>query len=144
MENVVTYIPIYVIALIVEFIVFFGYVYFVSVKTEGGVSRRWKASAFISVCCGLLVHVSILGAIVLGWLIETNIEIFLISLPEKVMSFFANAIAVGAIVTMPVVMIGLFMAYFHLWQTGDRFVEKYWRNPKVHYGENGKPPFLKF
>jgi len=143
MENVVENVPTYVVALSVELIVFFGFVYFVSIKTKGDISRRWKASAFISICFGLLVHTVTLAIIVLVWLIEAKAETFFVNLPEKAISFFAQVITIGAIVTMPVVIIGIFMAYYHLWQTGDRFVEKYWRNPKIHYGENAKPPFLK-
>ena len=144
MENVVENVLIYAVVLLIELGVFFGFVYFVSIKTEGDVSRRWKASAFISVCFGLLVHMVTLAIIILAWFIEANAATFFVNLPEKVMTFFAQVIAIGAIVTMPVVMIGIFMAYQHLWQTGDRFVEKYWRNPKIHYGENARPPFLKF
>jgi hypothetical protein len=39
-------------------------------------------------------------------------------------------------------MIGLFIAYSNFWQSGDWFIEKYWRNPKINYGANNKPPFL--
>ena len=144
MENVVEYVPIYVVTLLIELVAFFAFVYFVSTKSEGDISRRWKASAFIGVCFGLLVHLVFLAVIVLGWLFETNVESLFTNLPERIMSFIVEAIALGAIVTMPVAILGLFTAYHYLWQTGDRFVEKYWRNPKIHYGENQKPPYLKF
>ena len=144
MKNIVEYVPTYVIALLVEFIVYFGFLYLVSTKTAGDVSRQWKASAFISVCFGLLVHLVTLAVIILGWLIETNVETFFARLPENIISLFVQAIAIGAVATMPVVILGIFIAYLHLWQTGDRFVEKYWRNPKIHYGEHPNPPPLKF
>ncbi|HLO14339.1 MAG TPA: hypothetical protein VK206_05895 [Anaerolineales bacterium] len=134
----------YVIALIIELVVFFNFVYFVSRKTEVEVSRRWKASALISVSFGLLVQLVSLAIIVLDWVIKKDIETFIVSLPQMLISLFAESIVIGAMVTMPVILIGIFMAYHHLWQTGDRFVEKYWRNPKIHYDENSKPPFLKF
>jgi hypothetical protein len=143
MENVFEYIPTCIIALIIEFVVFFGFIYFVSIKTEGEVSRRWKAAAFISVCLGLLLHLVFLAIIVFAWLIEQNTATFFVNLPEVVIALFAQAIVIGAAMTMPVVIIGLFMAYLHLWQTGDRFIEQYWRNPKIHYGEQRKPPSLK-
>lgn len=144
MENVFEYLPGCIIALVIELVVFFGFVYLVSIKTDGEVSRRWKASAFISVCSGLLVQLVVLALVVFGWFIDNKTETFVVSLSTALLYFFAQAIVIGATVTMPVVIIGLFMAYHYLWQTGDRFVEKYWRNPKIHYGENSKPPFLKF
>jgi hypothetical protein len=144
MENIVEYLPNYAIALLIELFVFFGFVYLVSIKTEGDISRRWKAAAFIGVFYGLLIHLVFLVIIVLGWIFETNFETFFINLPERILSFTAQIIALETMVTMPIIIIGVFMAYHHLWQTGDRFVEKYWKNPKIHYGENQKPPFLKF
>lgn len=144
MENVFEYLPSCIIALIVELVVFFGFVYFVTMKTDDEVSRRWKAAAFVSVCSGLLVQLVVLALIVFSWFFENNTETFVVNLPTTIISFFAEGIVIGATVTMPVVIIGLLIAYHYFWQTGDRLIEKYWRNPKIHYGANSKPPFLKF
>lgn len=144
MENIVKYLPNYAIALLIELIVFFGFVYFVSIKAEGDVSRRWKASALISISFGVLIHLLFLVIIVLGRIFETNSETVFINFPERLVSFTTQAIGLAAIVTMPTIIIGVFIAYHYLWQTGDRFVEKYWKNPKIHYSENEKPPYLKF
>ena len=142
MDNIFEYLPGSIVALIVEFVVFFGLVYFVSRKTDDEVSRRWKASAFISVCFGIFVQLLILAIVVLVWYLENNSKTFVVNFSMGVISFFAVGIVIGATVTMPVVMIGLFIAYHNFWQSGDRCIEKYWRNPKIHYGANSKPPFL--
>jgi hypothetical protein len=144
MENVFEYLPSYIIALIVELIVFFGFVYFVTMKTDDEISRRWKAASFVSVCVGLLVQVAVWALVVFGWFIENNTEAFVANLSTTILLFFAEGVVIGATVTMPVVLIGLFIAYHYFWQTGDRLIEKYWRNPKIHYGANSKPPFLRF
>jgi hypothetical protein len=57
---------------------------------------------------------------------------------------FSATIGLAAIITMPTIIIGTLFAYYNFWKTGDRLIKKYWRNPKVHYDENAKPPFLKF
>jgi hypothetical protein len=142
MDNVFEYLPGSIIALTVEFVVFFGFIYFVSRKTDVEVSRRWQASAFISVCFGVFVQLLVLAIVVFVWLFENDIQTLFMNFSMIVISFFAVGIVVGAIVTMPMVMIGLFIAYLNFWQSGDRFIEKYWRNPKIHYGANRKPPFL--
>jgi|RhiMetdeSRZDD1v2_1073273.scaffolds.fasta_scaffold1848325_1 hypothetical protein len=144
MENVFEYLPGCIIALMLELAVFFGFIYFVTMKTDSEVSRRWKAAAFIGVCVGVSVQLIVLTLVVLGWFIESKTETFVVNLSTTVISFFAEGIVIGATVTMPVVFIGLFIAYHYFWQTGDRLIEKYWRNPKIHYGANSKPPFLKF
>ena len=144
MENIIDYIHNYVVALLIELIFFWVFVYVASNKTEGEVSRRWKASALLSVSFGLLIHFVLLALIVLGWIFETDFETLFADLLEKVMSFASQIIGLAAVITMPVIIIGVFIAYHYLWQTGDRLVEKYWKNPKVHYGENQKPPYLKF
>lgn len=143
MENVFEYLPDSIIALIVEFVVFFGFVHFASAKTKSEVSRRWKAAALISVCCGLLSHLLVSAILVLSWFFDKNIGKVIVELPNLLITFFAQAIVIGAMVTMPMVILVLFLAYFSLWQTGDRLVEQFWRNPKIHYDENNKPPFLK-
>jgi hypothetical protein len=144
MEKIIYYLPHYVVALVIELIIFLSFVYFASNKSEGEVSRRWKASAFLSVSFGLLLHSVLVALIVLGWIFETDSKGLFTDLPEKLMSVAVQTIGLAAIITMPVIIIGVFIAYRYLWQTGDRFVEKYWKNPKVHYGENQKPPYLKF
>jgi hypothetical protein len=142
MDNVVDYLPGCTIALILEFVVFFGFTYFVSRKTYGEVSRRWKASAFMSVCFGVFVQLLVLAIVVFVWLLEKDIQSMFMNFSMTIISFVAVGIVIGATVTMPVVVIGLFIAYHNFWQSGDRFIEKYWRNPKIHYGANRKPPFL--
>ena len=114
--------------------------YFTSTKTESEVSRRWKASAFLSASFGLLIHFVLMAIIVLGWIFETDSETLFADLLEKLMSFASQTIGLAAIITMPMIIIGDFIAYHYLWQTGDRLVEKYWKNPKVHYDKNQKPP----
>ena len=144
MENISKHLPFYVAALFIELIVFSGFVYFVSSKTKDDVSRRWKASAVISVLYGMAIHFLFMVIIVLGWIVETDFESLIATLPEKLFSFASQAIGLAAIITMPAIIFGVFIAYHYLLQTGDRLVEKYWKNPKIHYGENQKPPYLKF
>ena len=143
MENVFEQLPGHIIALTVELIVFFGLVCFATMKSESEASRRWKASALISVLLGFFIQLAVLALVVFGWLIGENTEASVMNLSTRVISFFAEGIVIGATVSMPVVLIGLLIAYHYFWQTGDRLIEKYWRNPKIHYGANSKPPFFK-
>jgi len=129
MENINEYLPRYVVALFIELIIFSGFVFFASSKTKDEVSRRWKASALISILYGLVIHFLLMAIIVLGWIFEKDFETLFADLPKKLLSFASQTIGLAAIITMPAIIIGVFIAYHYLWQTGDRLVEKYWKNP---------------
>ena len=147
MNNIIENLSTYVIALIIELIVFFGFLLLTTSITNSEVSRRWKGASLISVSYGLLFHLLILFIFIfefLSWIFKTNLELILANLPEKLILLESEAIALAAVITMPMIIVGVFIAYLHLWQTGDRFIEKYWKNPKIHYAINEKPPYLKF
>lgn len=144
LEKINVYFLHYVMALLIELIVFFGFVYIASSKTKGEVSRRWKASALISVLYGLVTHFLLMIIIFLGWIFETDFETMFVYLPEKLLSSASQCISLATTITMPAIIIGVFIVYHYLWQTGDRVVERYWKNPKIHYDENQKPPYFKF
>jgi hypothetical protein len=144
MENIVIYLPKYAIALFLEIFVFGCFAYLAPTRTKGEVSRRWAASSLVSILFGLSIHLFLMGIIIVGWISNVNVETFPPDLYGQFIEVLSVTIGLAAIFTMPTIIIGIFIAYFNFWQTGDRLIEKYWRNPKVHYGKNAKPPFLKF
>jgi ABC-type spermidine/putrescine transport system permease subunit I len=113
-------------------------------KIKSEVSRRWKASSLVSILFGLLIHLCILVIIVFGLISDVNVETMSTDLGRVFIEIFSATIGLAAIITMPTIIIGTLFAYYNFWKTGDRLIKKYWRNPKVHYDENAKPPFLKF
>jgi len=79
---------------------------------------------------------------VIDWLIKINIS----DLLQNVISFLDISLpaflALEALIVMPGIIIGTLIAYHRFLQSGDRLIEKYWKNPKIHYIDNQKPPYF--
>ena len=131
------------IVLLGEVLAFSGFAYFVFTKTTGEVCRRWKASVVCGVVVGFCIHSFFFVLGIIGLLVQINLN----NLPGLIASsllLIPAYLGVDSYITMPMVILGTFIAYSRFEQYGDRLIEKYWRNPKVHYGKDQKPPFLKF
>jgi NADH:ubiquinone oxidoreductase subunit 6 (subunit J) len=134
----------HVVILFAEIIVFSSFVYIVSTRTNEELSRRWKASAFVSVLFGLLIHFFCIVLFVIICIYNANSETLLNDLPNKFKEGLLLLISLATFITMPIIIIGIFIVFFQFRQNGDRLIEKYWRNPKISYREHAKPPYLKF
>jgi hypothetical protein len=144
MENLLPIQSNYLIILLVEVSLFSIFVYLVFSKTKDDVCRRWKASVFVSVIFGIFIQTILLGLSAVGWLMQVNFATLIDSFIKGFYALIPAWIGMEALLTMPIIILGTFIAYFRFWNSGDRLIEKYWRNPKIHYGQNQKPPFLKF
>jgi len=107
------------------------------------VSRRWKASVISGVVLGLSIHSIYYILRLAGWLIQVNLA----TIPSSLIIYFSQLIpgilGIDSIIIMPIIIMATFIAYVRFEQSGDRLIEKYWRNPKINYPEGQKPPFLK-
>jgi hypothetical protein len=142
-DNMIMELIQYLVLLLAEIIAFSIFVYFVSTRTHGQISRRWKASAFVSVLYGLLSHDLGNLLLLIGWNYGESLETLLIDLPNKLTKGFLFMINLAAFYTMPAIIIGVFFAYLNFWSSGDLWIEKYWKNPKISYRDH-EPPILKF
>jgi hypothetical protein len=144
MENLFP-IPInYFVILFVEIIVFSLFVYFVFTKTTGEICRRWKASVFLAALIGVFVQASFIGLGWVGWLMEVNLSTFFQDFIQFVDRLIPASLAMASFVTLPIIILGTFFAYAWFAQHGDYLIDKYWRNPKVYYRSDQKPPFHNF
>jgi hypothetical protein len=132
------------IVLVGENIAFMGFSILIHLKTVDAVFRRWKASAIISIFFGVFLHLAVYAIFIVSIITKSSFTITDLSVSTILVSFATLSIVFGELITMPCIIIGQFLIYFRLWQSGDRFVDKYWRNPKISYRENGDWPFLKF
>ena len=138
-----TYIQ-YVIILFAEIVVLSGFVYIIFSKAKGESSRRWKASVVVAVLFGVLIHICFIMALIMVWIDWANFETLFIDFFNKYKEGLLLIISADTLIILPMIIIGIFVAYIMFWQSGDRYVEKFWRNPKISYREHPKPPFLKF
>jgi hypothetical protein len=131
----------YWVLLLLEIIVYSVFVFIVFSKSTGEVYRRWNASVFVAGLIGIFIHSSIIGLGWLGWFMKLNLSTFVNDIIQFSNDLMPVSIAMASLITMPIIILGTFFAYARFKQFGDYYIDKYWRNPKVHYNSNHKPPF---
>lgn len=134
----------YLVFLFVEIMIFSTFAYFVFFKTTGEVCRRWKVSIFVAVTFGVVTQTFFIGLGWIGWLMKLNLATIGKDLIEYLNILMPASLGTASLITMPIIILGTFIVYYQLLNSGDCLIEKYWRNPKVHYGSNQKPPFRTF
>ncbi len=132
----------YLLILIVELLAFSIAAYLLFTKTKDEVNRRWKVSVLCGVTFGLSIDLIFFVMVVIDWLIKLNFSDFL----QNVISFLDKSLpaflGLEALIVMPGIIIGTLIAYYRFLQSGDRLIEKFWRNPKIHYRDDQKPPYF--
>jgi hypothetical protein len=134
----------YLLTLFVEIFTFSLFAYFVFSITKAEINRRCKGSVIIGVVSGLCFHTLFLILIIISWLNHLNPVTFFNIYRTYMSEVISGILGMDSMILMPITIISTIIAYVQLEQTGDRLIEKYWRNPKIYYGENPKPPYLKF
>jgi hypothetical protein len=132
------------IALFVEIIFFASFIFIVCFRTNEDFARRWKASVFIGMLSGICTHLIFTLLLIIGWIYRGGFTTLQNGVNEIIGQCVLLFVDTAAYFTMPVMILATLIAYFNFWQTGDRLIEKYWRNPKIRYRANQKPPYLKF
>jgi hypothetical protein len=120
------------------------FIFFVTTRTRSEISRRWIASLLFSLFAGITVYILFIVLFGINWLMITKDLIAAIDILHFARYFLPILIQTKVFIEIPVMVGFLLIAYVYFWQTGDRLIEKYWRNPRIYYPNNGKPPYLKF
>jgi hypothetical protein len=127
-----------------------GYVIFAYIVTRTrkiDVSRRWKASIFTGVLVGLVIFYGFLALLAIGLILESSTfllsNISLDQILNRVI-LFQQSILTLLIFSFLSTFISTIIVYINHWQTGDMFIEKYWRDPRVNYPDGKKGFMIKF
>lgn len=132
----------YLITFLVEVVFFSIFVYIVLKKTRDETLRRWKVSVFAGVATGFIIQTIIFGLGLVGWLMQVKSAAFFESLITYFFTLLSVFIVLESLVIMPIIILSTFIAYFQFENSGDRIIEKYCKNPKIHYSTDQKPPFF--
>jgi hypothetical protein len=130
------------ITLFIEIASYTGLIYVASKITKYETSRRWGASAYIGVLS--CIAGSTLIVIMLLVILISKGDIFAIirNLPRLYINSLYLMLGLITFISMPLTFIVTFGLYFTFWRDGDTLIEKYWKNPKIHYPDNAKPPYF--
>ncbi|MBP7356190.1 MAG: hypothetical protein KA928_08535 [Longilinea sp.] len=133
----------FLVILLVEVSIYTIFAVLVFSKTSGAVCRRWKASIFSAILLGVLCQAGINGLLLIGLLTKLRLATFIQDLSGYVHLLIPGSWAMLSLITMPTIILATFGIYYDFVKTDDYLIEKYWQNPKIHYGRGQKPPLLK-
>lgn len=130
------------IPFIIELFIYIIFIYLASTTTKLEVSRRWRASALVGVISGLALNTMIVIVIWSSWIMQGKIGTIFQDFAQAFILCFNIILGLTPYITMPMIIIVTLGSYFRFWQDGDRLIEMYWKNPKIHYPDNAKPPYF--
>jgi hypothetical protein len=130
------------ITLFIEIASYTGLIYVASKITKYETSRRWRASAYIGVLSGIAGSTLIVIMLLVILISKGDIFAIIRNLPRLYINSLYLMLGLITFISMPLTFIVTFGLYFTFWRDGDTLIEKYWKNPKIHYPDNAKPPYF--
>jgi hypothetical protein len=130
------------ITLFIEIASYTGLIYVASKITKYETSRRWRASAYIGVLSGIAGSTLIVIMLLVILISKGDIFAIILNLPRLYINSLYLMLGLITFISMPLTFIVTFGLYFTFWRDGDTLIEKYWKNPKIHYPDNAKPPYF--
>jgi predicted membrane metal-binding protein len=130
------------ISLFIEIASYTGFIYIASKITKHETSRRWRASALVGVLSGIAGSTVIVIMLLVIWILKGDVLTILRNLPMLYINSLYLMLGLITIFSMPLTFIVTLGLYFTFWRDGDTLIEKFWKNPKIHYPDNTKPPYF--
>jgi hypothetical protein len=130
------------ITLFIEIASYTGLIYVASKITKYETSRRWRASAYIGVLSGIAGSTLIVIMLLVILISKGDIFAIILNLPRLYINSLYLMLGLITFISMPLTFIVTFGLYFTFWRDGDTLIEKFWKNPKIHYPDNAKPPYF--